>query len=461
MISNFNFKKFNEKTILLTNDFGKYIFVSLEDFKHIINNKIDKNKEIYKILCDKMFIINEPIDQHIESGKQMLRHSKSYLFSATSLHIFVVTNFCNSNCVYCQARSNVANHYKKMDKMTAKKCVDFALQSPQKRLSFEFQGGEPLSNFEIIKYIVEYAEQTKKDKNIEYSIVSNLTMLTKDMIYFFKKYNISISTSIDGDMELHNHNRPLNNNRPSYKNVIDAIADLKREGIKCGAIQTTTKKSLDEHISITEAYIKQGMKTIFIRPLTPLGYALEKWDEIGYSVEEFKGFYRNCLCYIIESNKKGVYLKEGHATIFLTKILAGYGLNYMELRSPCGAAIGQLAYYYDGQVYTCDEGRMLREMGDDTFCLGNVYKNTYNEVMDSKKCAAVCKYSILESLPKCSDCAYLPYCGTCPVINYAIDNDLISRTYDNYRCGIYKGMLDVIFELIQDEENLEIMRTWI
>ena len=54
----------------------------------------------------------------------------------------------------------------------------------------------------------------------------------------------------------------------------------------------------------------------------------------------------------------------------------------MELRSPCGAAMGQMAYYYNGNVYTCDEGRMLAEMGNSAFCLGSALKNDYNELMD-------------------------------------------------------------------------------
>lgn len=51
---------------------------------------------------------------------------------------------------------------------------------------------------------------------------------------------------------------------------------------------------------------------------------------------------------MIRLNQKGVRIIEGHARIFLRKILGGFSENYMELRSPCGAAVGQIAYYYDG-----------------------------------------------------------------------------------------------------------------
>lgn len=34
-----------------------------------------------------------------------------------------------------------------------------ALQSPEHYLNFEFQGGEPLLNYPVIRHIVEYAEK--------------------------------------------------------------------------------------------------------------------------------------------------------------------------------------------------------------------------------------------------------------------------------------------------------------
>ena len=65
----------------------------------------------------------------------------------------------------------------------------------------------------------------------------------------------------------------------------------------------------------------------------------------------------------------------------------------MELRSPCGGAIGQMAYYHNGKVYSCDEARMLAEMGDDSFCLGNVYKDSYNDLMSSSVCKVLARAS--------------------------------------------------------------------
>ena len=104
---------------------------------------------------------------------------------------------------------------------------------------------------------------------------------------------------------------------------------------------------------------------------------------------------------------------------------------------------------------------MLAEMGNPTFCLGNVYKDNYNSIMESKVCRITCQASVLEGLPSCCDCVYHPYCGVCPVINLALENNIYERRPNNYRCRIYQGILDTLFELIEDKEVEAIFTSWI
>lgn len=47
---------------------------------------------------------------------------------------------------------------------TARKAVDIALSSNSENLTFEFQGGEPLTNFDVIKFIVTYSEEKCEGK---------------------------------------------------------------------------------------------------------------------------------------------------------------------------------------------------------------------------------------------------------------------------------------------------------
>lgn len=459
MINYFNFKKLNNK-YLLTNDLGRYMFTNFDQLKSMITNNVDFNSDFGRKAAENFFCYNGSAQAFSELLKPYYRDSKNYLFSATSLHIFVVTNACNMKCVYCQAQSGKCIPNGMMSESTAQKAVDIALSSPGKYLSFEFQGGEPLINFDVIKYIVEYTKSKNTNKIIEFNLVSNLTLLTTEMIEFLKNHNIGISTSLDGNELLHNKNRAYRDGMGTYSDVLKGVDLLKSNNIEYGAIQTTTRASLAKAKEIVDTYISLGLPSVFIRNLTPLGCAANDWQEIGYTPAEFIDFYKACFDYIIENNIKGNFIKEGHAAIMLSKILSGVPVNYMELRSPCGAGVGQIAYYYDGNIFTCDEGRMLAEMGDDSFKLGTV-DNSYDELMNSNNCKAACISSTLESLPNCSDCVYNPYCGTCPVVNLALSKDIYTKEPNNYKCEIYKGIFDTIFEALQDGKKLDILKTWI
>ena len=456
----FNFKEFNGE-ILLTNDMGRYAFVEKEEFRALLASELDMNSDTGKKLSEAGMVYESPAIHFLNKNKWKLAVAKSFLSSATSLHIFVVTTACNMSCVYCQANNGttIPNCY--MDTETAERAVEIALQSPVPDLSFEFQGGEPLLNYEVIKHIVKYTEEHKGGKNISYNIVSNITLLTDEMIDFFFEYNISISTSVDGSELIHNQNRPFKDGSGTFRSVRSGIKRLKNRGLKIGAIETTTKNTLLHASELINTYLELGFDSIFIRHLTRLGKAAKDWDTIGYTADEFLEFYRTVVDKLISINKTGIYIQEQHASILLKKI-NGVGINYMELRSPCGGGIGQMAYFADGRIFTCDEGRMLAEMGNDAFLLGNVHNSTYNSLITGTTCRAVCAASALETIPSCCDCVYQPYCGTCPVVNYALSEDILEKSPRSFRCQVYSGMLEYLFGKIRENnpETMKVLNQW-
>lgn len=426
-----------------------------------MKDKAVSNPVLSAELLDKKFIYEESDLLFLQKNRMAIRETRGYVALATSLHIFVVTTACNMSCVYCQANNgkNCSNLF--MTRDIAERAVEIALESPTRCLSFEFQGGEPLLNFDVIKYIVEIAEKDKGDHEINYNVVSNLTLLTDEMVDFFKEHDFGVSTSLDGSEEVHNNNRRLSDGSGTYGKVVESLGKLRSAGLHVGAIETTTRKALTHAKEVVEGYLNLGFDSIFIRPLTPLGRAAIKWDEIGYTPEEFLEFYANVMDELIEINKNGRYMREDHSSIFLEK-MHGYMVNYMELRSPCGAGIGQLAYYADGNIYTCDEARMVSEMGDKSFLLGSVFENSYSEVIKNGTCKAVCAASILETIPSCCDCAYQPYCGVCPVVNYALQGDVIEKYPRGYRCKINSGILDYLFGIIKSDnkDSIEVLESW-
>ncbi len=462
MLNYFRFKEFEGK-VLITNDTGNYSFLSKEYFDDLLHDRIGRNHPMFEELHEKYFIYDEDQEIFLQRILESSRTSRSYLFFPTSLFIFVLSGQCNMNCVYCQAGSPRIIGKGRMDIETARKAVDIIFQSPAKYVNIEYQGGEPLLNFELVRFITEYAEEKAAGNGVtaDFSVVTNLTLLTDEMVNFIAEHQINVSTSLDGNAVIHNANRPFRNGGGTYENVCEKIKKLTDRGVTAGAIETTTRSALQNPEEVVQAYADLGLESIFLRPLTKLGIAKDRWDEIGYTAEEFIAFYRKALQEIIRLNLNGYSMAEGHARIFLIKMIYGESANYMELRSPCGAGLGQMAFYYDGKVYTCDEARMVAEMGDDAFMMGTV-DSTYDELIESDACKAAASASLLESLPECTDCVYLPYCGTCPVINYASEGDIFMRESFNYRCKIYAGMIETLFGLLKNgtDETKEILRRW-
>lgn len=457
----FNYREMRQK-VLLTNDLGRYVFLSKEEFYRFLRDQLDPREEITKRLMDEFFLYDGSEYEFVERAGEAFRMYRRNLFQGAALHIFVLTKQCNQQCVYCQASTELERHTQ-MSGETAAKAVDIALQTTAQYVTFEFQGGEPLMNFDTLQFIVEYAEEQNQScgKNLEFSVVTNLMLLDEEKLEFLTKHGVSICTSLDGDEILHNKNRPYfqQNTFEILKKKIQMIQD---KGASVSAIQTTTRDSLPRYREMVDQYLAFGLNQITIRPLTQLGYAAKNWAKIGYTVDEFLNFYRKSLDYIIERNQQGTFILEGHARMFLSKIFCRDAGNYMELRSPCGGAIGQLAYYYNGKVYSCDEARMLAEMGDDSFCLGNVEQDTYESIVSNPVCKTIAKSSCLEGLVDCDGCVYQPYCGTCPVISYARYQTVYPSMLQEYRCRIYKGIQDILFEKLeqQDEEVVEIFRRW-
>lgn len=107
----------------------------------------------------------------------------------------LTTTECNAHCYYC-FEHGIAQY--PMTRKVADATVKYIQKNyPAKQLAINWFGGEPLLNFNIIKYI------TKKLKESGYEIISHITtngsLLTDEMIDFFQKEYLDISFQITVD----------------------------------------------------------------------------------------------------------------------------------------------------------------------------------------------------------------------------------------------------------------------
>ncbi|MGC9069839.1 MAG: His-Xaa-Ser system radical SAM maturase HxsB [Elusimicrobiales bacterium] len=463
-------KKISKNKVIMTNDFGGYIILKEKDLNDYISNKITKKHRLYKELSEKGFI---KTFMDFDSLFRKWKDLNSYLFTGPSLHIIVITLRCNQRCIYCQSQAvGMKDTDTDMNINTAKKAVDTAFLSPSKNLIIEFQGGEPLVNWDVVKKTIEYAREKEKksDKRLSLSVVTNFSLMDEKKAEFLLRNEISLCTSLDGPKRLHESNR-IYSGSSSYELAVKWIKYFnnkyeKQHGLsyrifKPSALLTVSKKSLDYPKEIVDEYVKNGLETIFIRPLSPIGFAKKHWNIIGYTPDEFVDFYKKALEYIIKLNIKGKILYEKTAQMLLNKIINSKDHGFTDLRCPCGAATGQIAYNFNGDVYTCDEGRMVGWEGDESFKIGNLFSDSYSKLINSPITRICMHTSNLENQPRCSRCPYMPWCGVCPVVNYESQSNFWGDNFTSSRCAIMMGIFDTLFEFMENKSYSKVLNDWV
>jgi uncharacterized protein len=269
---------------------------------------------------------------------------------------------------------------------------------------------------------------------------------------------------LDGPAFIHNANRP----RPGANSHELAIRGIERARNILGyehvaALMTTTRLSLDHPIEIIDEYVRLGFKSIFLRPISPYGFALKTPTRSGYDTKTFLDFYKTGLDYIIQLNRHGTDLSEAYAKILLTKILTPFPTSFVDLQSPAGAGISVVVYNYDGDVYASDEARMLAEMGDKRFRLGNVSADDYQSIFGGEAMRSLIESSVVESIPGCNDCAFQTYCGGDPIFHYATQRDMVGHRPSSSFCMRNMEIIRYLFSLVasEDAELLRIFFAWI
>src|SRR5690606_14717060 len=224
----------------------------------------------------------------------------------------------------------------------------------------------------------------------------------------------------------------------------------------------TTKASLGRVEEIIDEYRRNGLHEIFLRPMSPYGFAVKtKWFK-AYDEQEWIDFYRRGLRYIIDMNRRGERMVELYALTILGKMLTGRPGGFVDMMNPAGIGNKVIVSNYDGDVYASDEARMLAEMGDTSFRLGRVQDGALGELATGPVLLDAIEQSVLETSPMCSDCAFQPYCGADPVYHHATQGDFTGHKPTSGFCQRQMAIFETLVEIMDaDPEGAAILRSWV
>src|SRR5438270_10245287 len=155
----FNFERTGTEQFLVSNMVGDFLRLTEDEINRVIDLRLKPGDGLYEKAYASHLITGRNQTAQRQVLAMRLRSRMSFLRQVTPLHIFVVTLRCEHSCPYCQvSRQSTDRSRFDMGEETAMRALDIAFSSPAGRIKIEFQGGEPLLNFPLIKTIVAAAK---------------------------------------------------------------------------------------------------------------------------------------------------------------------------------------------------------------------------------------------------------------------------------------------------------------
>lgn len=443
---------------LVSNMLGCWDLLDPKEFRELERFSLDEGSPLFNRLYNCGLIVKEDNFSGVISD---FRNLHSHLFTDASLHIVVLTTRCNIACRYCQTRVDDPQQDMTLD--VAAHVVSNALNRRNPNITLEFQGGEPLLNWDVMKNLIESVRDSNiPNKNIAVSLVTNGLLLDNSKIDFLLDQNVGICISLDGPEIVHNKNRVFGNGQGTYHDVRKAVQRLKkaRRSRKMDdevyLLPTLSQDSLKFAREIIDEYVEWGVTSLALRPINKIGGARCHWDQIGCDPEEFNHFWAEAVDYMLELNRQGVNIKERMASVMLMKILKKRNPGFVDLMSPCGAGRSVMTYMPNGDIYPCDEARMASR---DMFRLGNILEDSYEDIMKSPKFFSILKSSLMDFWDYNS--VFLPWMGTCPVLNFLCQGNLVPKITQTPMYKIHHFQLRYLFKkMIEDQNNRKIFEQW-
>ncbi len=428
------------------------IYCYLDKFLKDEINKNNINKEIESKL-DKLkeegYLSNNRVKEIKHPATDLL---DTYLSRKMKMITIQLTRNCNLRCEYCPYTENNGiertHQDSSIDFETIKKALhilrDNSIDSYD--ISVNFYGGEPLLEFDLIKKTVDYCKKIFRGKLLRFSLTTNATLFTEEIMDFFEREKFNILISLDGPKHLNDKNRRFYDSDESvFDRVIDSIKIIEKnhqelfKNISLNMVIDPTTKLNDYLLLFKENRVldKINIRTQILDDYTE-DKKFKSLDEFNKQYSEMENTYRLHIFNdeeltdgkLIESmffRKYQELLMDMNKSISLGNTGCPSG--------PCIPGIQRMLVDVNGFIYPCERISEINEFN----IIGNVDKGIMLDKV--KRILNVAKYN----KDKCTDCFAFRECGFC-VRSYqnAIDEIAVSsEVCENRRINFHNKLVDL------------------
>lgn len=342
-----------------------------------------------------------------------------------------VNTGCNLSCTYCYKEDlAIPSKGEKMNFETAKASFEMLINQAKDRdrVNVVFFGGEPLSNYPLIRQLVAYAEPRAAEvgKVVDFSLTTNGTLLNEEMIDWFNEHRFALTVSMDGPKVMHDKNRITVGGQGTYEVVARKVKMLlSRYTARPVGTRVTLTRGVTDVISIHD-HLKYdlGFAEVGFGPATsgPVSSFNLDNDSLKQVFEDMKTLGRR----YVEAACQGENIGFSNMHQLLTDIAQG-----TKKAVPCGAGLGLLAVDKEGDLHLCH-----RFVGSDQPTYGNVERG-----IDVPKLAAFIEGAQDRSQFGCKTCRIRSICaGGCYHESYARQGDPYAPVY--HYCDLLRDWVD-------------------
>src|SRR5699024_271131 len=199
-----------------------------------------------------------------------LKEKTSGVVKALCLH---VAHTCNLNCSYCFAsQGKYKGERALMSFEVGKQALDFLVENSGTRhnLEVDFFGGEPLMNFQVVKYLVAYARsiEKEKNKNFRFTLTTNGMLIDDEVIEFANRECSNVVLSLDGRKEIHDRYRVDYAGKGSWEKIVPKFQKLvEARGGKDYYMRGTFTHANPDFLKDVQTMLDLGFRELSMEPV--------------------------------------------------------------------------------------------------------------------------------------------------------------------------------------------------
>ena len=429
---------------LITNDFGDWLFLSAEEFKRFVHGEIAAGEPLHDRLKEKRFIHGAlPLNQAVERYRAL----RWFLDHGPRTHTLALG----------EGTADGAS----MASETVDRAIDCAFMSTSPELAFVLTGGEPLAHWDAVERAVTYVESKNRlaRKRVSVALYTSLSGLTDERVSFLAEHAVQVHARIAGaDLDAWGD---LKTWVPKFHDAY-AAADQDAEVLHVTVDHTDDGDTPADLSAEVDLAVSLGCQTIALNP-APSRAFLDDDRGPAERLDAWLASYVLALDACIAHEADGRPVAEATARVLTQRVLGDRAPNRIVARSPAADGIGELAYHWDGRVFSSEEGRALAEFAEDEmFKLGELRYHGYHDMITSPTVRALVLATLLEGQPGCSESAYAPFGGLSPAACYAEHGSIHGRPLEHSGWRQLVHTLDALFTRLRAEEDAtgSVLKRW-